>query len=369
MIPLLVGAGFSLAFTLFLMPLFVGLFNRFGWVQFIRDDGPQSHHTKRGTPTMGGIVFIIGAGLGYVVGHVVSGSDMTLVGVLVLFLMSGMGLIGFIDDFLKARKQRSLGLGGWSKIVGQVIVAGIFALIALRFPDENGLTPASTMISVVRDVPWLNLATFGVIAGAILFTIWSTIIIVSASNGVNVADGLDGLATGASIFAISAYIFIGFWQNNQSCFGGADAGDLYKCYDVRDPLDLAVVAAAIAGSLIGFLWWNTSPAQVFMGDTGSLGLGGALAALAILSRTELLLVLIGGLFLVVTGSVILQRGYFKLTKWRFGQGRRIFLMSPLQHHFELRGWAEITIVVRFWIIAALFVAVGVGLFYLEWQSR
>jgi phospho-N-acetylmuramoyl-pentapeptide-transferase len=274
-------------------------------------------------------------------------------------------VVGFIDDFLKTRNQRSLGLGGWAKVAGQVIVASIFALIALNYPDENGLTPASQMISFVRDIDWLNFMTFGVIGGAILFVLWITIIIVSASNGVNVADGLDGLATGASIFAISSYIFIGFWQNNQWCFGEdpiARLGDnLYKCYEVRDPLDLAVVAAAIAGSLIGFLWWNTSPAQIFMGDTGSLGLGGALAGLAILSRTELLLVLIGGLFLVVTGSVILQRIYFKLTK-----GKRIFLMSPLHHHFELKGWAEITVVVRFWLISGLFVAVGVGIFYVEW---
>jgi phospho-N-acetylmuramoyl-pentapeptide-transferase len=181
-----------------------------------------------------------------------------------------------------------------------------------------------------------------------------------------VADGLDGLATGASIFAISAYIFIGFWQNNQSCFSrlGLDPDVAYKCYDARDPIDIAVVAAAIVGSLVGFLWWNTAPAQIFMGDTGSLGLGGALAALAIVSRTELLLVLIGGLFLIVTGSVIVQRAYFKIT-----HGKRIFLMSPLHHHFELKGWAEITVVVRFWIIAALFVAAGVGSFYLEWVSR
>jgi phospho-N-acetylmuramoyl-pentapeptide-transferase len=143
----------------------------------------------------------------------------------------------------------------------------------------------------------------------------------------------------------------------------------YKCYDARDPIDIAVVAACIVGALVGFLWWNTSPAQIFMGDTGSLALGGAITALAVVSRTELLLVLIGGLFLVVTGSVIIQRAYFKATKWRFGQGRRVFLMSPLQHHFELKGWAEITIVVRFWIIAALFVAAGVGSFYLEWVSR
>jgi phospho-N-acetylmuramoyl-pentapeptide-transferase len=219
-------------------------------------------------------------------------------------------------------------------------------------------------------VPLLNLYAFGPIIGIILFVLWVNVMTVSASNGVNVADGLDGLATGASIFAISAYLFIGFWQNNQSCFNiHLDPEVAYKCYDARDPIDIAVVAAAIVGSLVGFLWWNTTPAQIFMGDTGSLGLGGALAALAIVSRTELLLVLVGGLFLIVTGSVIVQRGYFKLTKWRYGQGRRIFLMSPLQHHFELKGWAEITIVVRFWIIAVLFVAAGVGLFYLEWVSR
>jgi phospho-N-acetylmuramoyl-pentapeptide-transferase len=139
---------------------------------------------------------------------------------------------------------------------------------------------------------------------------------------------------------------------------------VYRCYEVRDSLDLAIVAAAIAASLIGFLWWNTSPAQIFMGDTGSLAIGGTLAALAILTRTELLLILIGGLFLIVTGSVIVQRAYFKITG-----GKRIFLMSPLHHHFELKGWAEVTVVVRFWLIAGLFVAGGVGLFYLEWVSQ
>ncbi|MEQ1736189.1 MAG: phospho-N-acetylmuramoyl-pentapeptide-transferase, partial [Rhodoglobus sp.] len=326
-----------------------------------------THHTKRGTPTMGGIVFIVGAILGYLVGHVVSGVPWTMVAVLVIGMMGGMGLIGFLDDYLKTRKQRSLGLGGWSKIAGQVIVGSIFAVLAVSevFRDENGNTPGSHYISVVRDVPWLNLFIFGVPIGIALFIIWVNLIAVSASNGVNVADGLDGLASGAAIFAISAYIFIGFWQANQSCFNAVLDPDVeYKCYDVRDPLDLAVIAAAIAGALIGFLWWNTSPAQIFMGDTGSLGLGGALAALAILSRTELLLVLIGGLFLIVTGSVILQRAYFKISR-----GRRIFLMSPLHHHFELKGWAEVTVVVRFWLIAALFVAAGVGVFYLEWVSR
>ena len=372
MIALLTGAGFSLVFTLLTTPLFIKLFNRIGWGQFIRDDGPKSHHAKRGTPTMGGIVFIIGAVLGYFVGHIVAGDPFTLVAFLVIFLMVGLGAVGFLDDFLKTRNQRSLGLGGWSKILGQVIVAAIFAVIALNFPDENGLTPVSTIvdgvqhtyISFVRDIPWLDFATFGLIAGGVLFALWSIVIVVSASNGVNVADGLDGLATGASILALTSYILIGFWQNNQSCYNSSvidSVENSFRCYQVRDPLDLAVIAACIVGSLIGFLWWNTSPAQIFMGDTGSLGLGGALAALAILSRTDLLLVFIGGLFLVVTGSVILQRAYFEITK-----GKRIFLMSPLHHHFELKGWAEITVVVRFWIIAGLFVAIGVGIFYVEW---
>ncbi|MEO6533162.1 MAG: phospho-N-acetylmuramoyl-pentapeptide-transferase [Pseudolysinimonas sp.] len=372
MVALLLAAGFSLVFTLFLTPLFIRLFRRIGWTKFVRDDGPTWHHTKRGTPTMGGIVFILGSIFGYLMGHLVSGIPWTMVAVLVLATMAGLGLVGFVDDFIQTRKQRSLGLSGWAKIVGQVIIGTIFALLAISrvFTDENGLTPGSIYISAIRDIPWLNLFTLGPIVGTILFVIWVNVITVSASNGVNVADGLDGLATGASIFAVSAYLFIGFWQSNQSCFSlRLDQEVQYKCYDARDPIDIAVVAAAIVGSLIGFLWWNTSPAQIFMGDTGSLSLGGALAALAIVSRTELLLVLIGGLFLIVTGSVILQSGYFKFTRRRYGQGRRIFLMAPLHHHFELKGWAEITIVVRFWIIGVLFVAAGVGLFYLEWVSR
>jgi phospho-N-acetylmuramoyl-pentapeptide-transferase len=372
-IALLIAGGFSLAFTLFLTPLFIRLFRRIGWGQFIRDDGPQSHHTKRGTPTMGGIVFLVGAFLGYLVGHWIAGVPWTMVGVLVFGMAFGLGLVGFVDDFAKIRRQRSLGIGGWTKIAGQVIVGTVFAVFAIteNFRDENNLTPASTFISGVRDIGWLNLFAFGSVVGFVLFVVWVNIITTSTSNAVNVTDGLDGLASGAAIFAISAYVFIGFWQANQSCFNenviGTSTAD--TCYAVRDPLDLAVAAAAICGALVGFLWWNTTPAKIFMGDTGSMGLGGALAALAILSRTELLLVLIAGLFIIVTGSVIIQRAYFKLTKWRFGQGRRVFLMSPLQHHFELKGWAEITIVVRFWLIAALFVAAGVGAFYLEWAVR
>lgn len=365
MIALLFSGGFALVFTLFMTPLFVRLFKRIEWGQFIRQDGPQSHHTKRGTPTMGGIVVVLGAVLGYVFGHLVAQDPFTLSGLLVLGVFAGLAIVGFIDDYSKVRNQRSLGLGGWAKVAGQVIVGTAFALVAINFPDEDGITPATTMISGVRDIDWLDFAFFGSVGAMILFTLWVNLIVVATSNAVNVADGLDGLATGSSILSIVGYIVIAFWQFNQSCTNpGLDEAVAYKCYEVRDSLDLAVVAAAIAASLIGFLWWNTSPAQIFMGDTGSLAIGGALAALAILTHTQLLLVLMGGLFLIVTGSVIVQRAYFKITK-----GKRIFLMSPLHHHFELKGWAEVTIVVRFWLIGGLFVAVGVGIFYLEWISR
>jgi len=361
----LFGAGFALAFTLFLTPVFIRLFRKIGWGQFIRDDGPQSHHTKRGTPTMGGIVIILGANCGYFLGHLIEQQTPSISALLVILMMTGMGIVGFIDDFTKTRNQRSLGLGGWAKVAGQALVATVFAILALSFPDENGITPASMAISGVRDIPWLDFAVIGGFVGVGLFVLWTNLIVISTANGVNVADGLDGLASGSAILAIVAYVIIGFWQFNQSCFApGLDPEVAYKCYDVRDSLDLVAIAAAIAASTIGFLWWNTTPAQIFMGDTGSLGLGGAIAALAILTRTELLIILIGSIFVIVAGSVIVQRAYFKATR-----GKRIFLMSPLHHHFELKGWAEITVVVRFWLIGGLGGAVGIGLFYLEWASR
>lgn len=359
---LLTAGALSLAFTLFLTPLFIRLFTRIGWGQFIRDDGPQSHHVKRGTPTMGGIIFILGTLFGYFVATLlVSNEKPTASGLLVLFMMVGLGLVGFVDDFLKTRKKQSLGLGGWAKVAGQVIVAALFALLALQFPNDRGVTPANTKISFIRDLP-LDFMVFGSIVGIILYVVWICLIASATSNGVNVTDGLDGLAGGASILAIGSFVFIGFWQFNQACGAvGLNPSDEYRCYNVRDPLDIAIVSAAIVGGLIGFLWWNTNPAKIYMGDTGSLGLGGALAALAVVSHTELLVIIIGGLFVIETGSVILQRAYFKVT-----HGKRIFLMSPIHHHFELKGWAEVTIVVRFWIIAGLFVAAGVGAFYFEW---
>jgi phospho-N-acetylmuramoyl-pentapeptide-transferase len=354
---LLAGAA-SMAFTLFLTPIFIWLFRKWNWGQFIRDDGPESHHTKRGTPTMGGLVIILASVTGYFSGKLLNGETPSVSALLVILAMVGLGLVGFIDDFIKTQKQRSLGLGGWAKIAGQALVALVFAAFAFGSPNLQGVTPASTKISVVRDTGF-DLMMFGTLVGSVLVVLWIFLLISATSNGVNIADGLDGLAIGASIMAIGAYAVIGFWQFNQLC--GTAVENLTRCYEVRDPLDLAVIAAAITGAGIGFLWWNTAPAQIIMGDTGAMGLGGALAALAILSRTEILLVLIGGLFVIVTGSVILQRAYFKISK-----GKRIFLMSPLHHHFELKGWAEITVVVRFWIIAGLSVLAGIGLFYLEW---
>ncbi len=355
---LLVAGAASMAFTLFLTPIFIWLFRKWNWGQFIRDDGPESHHTKRGTPTMGGLVIILASVTGYFSGKLLNGESPSVSALLVILAMVGLGLVGFVDDYIKTQKQRSLGLGGWAKIAGQALVALLFAAFAFGSPNAQGVTPASTKISVVRDTGF-DLMMFGTVVGSVLVVLWIFLLISATSNGVNIADGLDGLAIGASIMAIGAYAVIGFWQFNQLC--GTAVENLSRCYEVRDPLDLAVIAAAITGAGIGFLWWNTSPAQIIMGDTGAMGLGGALAALAILSRTEILLVLIGGLFVIVTGSVILQRAYFKITG-----GKRIFLMSPLHHHFELKGWAEITVVVRFWIIAGLSVLAGIGLFYLEW---
>ncbi|BDZ66212.1 phospho-N-acetylmuramoyl-pentapeptide-transferase [Agromyces mangrovi Wang et al. 2018] len=361
---LLTAGALSLSFTLFLTPLFIRLFTKLNWGQFIRDDGPKSHHVKRGTPTMGGIVFILGTLFGYFTATLVFNELPTASGLLVLLMMVGLGIVGFVDDFLKTRKKQSLGLGGWAKIAGQVIVAAVFALLALGFPNAQGETPASTSISFIRDLP-LDFMVFGTIVGVILYVLWITLLTAAASNAVNVTDGLDGLASGASILAIGSFVIIGFWQFNQSCFSeNLNPSDGYRCYEVRDPLDIAIVATAIVGAVLGFLWWNTNPAKIIMGDTGSLALGGALAALAVVSRTELLLILIGGLFVIETGSVIVQRAYFKLTR-----GKRIFLMSPIHHHFELKGWAEVTIVVRFWIIAGLLVAAGVGSFYLEWLAN
>jgi phospho-N-acetylmuramoyl-pentapeptide-transferase len=334
-------------------PLAIRLLVRRGYGQMIRDDGPQGHHSKRGTPTMGGAVFILATLIAYASTKAITLERPQASGVLVLFLMAGLGLVGFLDDYIKVAKQRSLGLRAKAKMAGQLTVGVVFAVLALRFEDARGLTPASDKLSFTQDFGWS--------LGPVIFAVWALFMILAMSNGVNLTDGLDGLATGASVMVFGAYVFIGVWEYGQSCANIATAGA--ACYEVRDPLDLAIVASALMGACFGFLWWNTSPAKIFMGDTGSLALGGALAGLAICSRTELLLALLGGLFVLITLSVIIQVGSFRLT------GKRVFRMAPLQHHFELKGWSEVLIVVRFWIIQGVCVAVGIGIFYAGWVTK
>ncbi|GAB3541807.1 phospho-N-acetylmuramoyl-pentapeptide-transferase [Arthrobacter tecti] len=363
MIALLIAAALALILTLLGTPVLARFLVRKNYGQFIRDDGPTSHHTKRGTPTMGGVWIIGSVVIAYFATHgimLLSGESNgpTASGLLLLLVTVGMGVVGFFDDYIKVSRQRSLGLTGPGKIIGQILVGVAFAILALNFPDENGRTPASTAISFVRDTA-IDLAFAGPLIGAILFILWSTFILTATSNAVNVADGLDGLATGASIFVFGAFMLMGIWQFNQRCTDPSVPANI--CYEVRDPLDLALIAAALCGSLVGFLWWNTSPAKIIMGDTGSLALGGAIAGFAILSRTQLLLVILAGLFVMITLSVIIQVTYFKLSG-----GKRVFRMTPLHHHFELKGWEQVTVVARFWIIAGLFVAVGLVIFYAEW---
>ncbi len=363
MIGLLLGAVLGAFLTVVGTPLFIRLLHKRGYGQIIRDDGPTSHATKRGTPTMGGVVIVLNFVVVYFVTHWImmmlelENSGITVSGLLLLFLTAGMGLIGFLDDYIKISNQRSLGLTPTGKIVGQGAVGVAFAVLALNFPNGQGLTPASTAISVFRDTS-LDFAFAGAIIGAILFVLWSNLITTATTNAVNLTDGLDGLATGAVAMVSAGYMLITLFQSNQACSGPTDAGG---CYEVRDAMDLALLGAILAGVLLGFLWWNTSPAKIFMGDTGSLALGGALAGFAIFSKTQLLLVILAGLMVLIAASVIIQVGYFKLSG-----GKRVFLMAPLQHHFELKGWAEVTVVVRFWLIGLAFVISALALFYTEW---
>jgi phospho-N-acetylmuramoyl-pentapeptide-transferase len=355
---ILLSGGIALLIALLGTRVAIRQFTRMGYGQPIRDDGPISHHTKRGTPTMGGVVIILATVVGYFVAKLVTMSAPTGSALLLLFLFVGMGLVGFVDDFIKISSQRNLGLRSKAKMIGQTVVALVFGGLVLApwLKDENGLTPASHHISFIRDFERFALPTV-----VVMVLIW--LIVTATSNGVNLTDGLDGLAAGASMMVFGAYMLVNIWQNNQSCAGSAGVESPNLCYDVRDPLDLAVVAAALTGACFGFLWWNASPAAIIMGDTGSLSLGGALAGLAILTRTELLFILLGGLFVVETLSVVVQVGFFKLSK-----GRRVFRMAPLHHHFEMLGWEQVTVTIRFWIITGICVAAGLGVFYAEWVS-
>jgi phospho-N-acetylmuramoyl-pentapeptide-transferase len=348
----LVAATVALIISLVGTPQAIRLFRRRGYGQEIREDGPQSHLTKRGTPTMGGTVIIFATLAGYGVAHLADMRGFTASGLLILMVMTGLGFVGFADDYIKIRRQRNLGLSARTKFIGQLAVALAFGLLAVRFRNSQGYLPGSTELSWVRDIDFS--------VGTIGFPVLAWLMISATSNAVNLTDGLDGLAAGTSAMVFGAYVIISFWQFGNEC---GEGGSVSSCYVARDPLDVAIVAAAAMGACFGFLWWNASPAKIFMGDTGSLALGGAFAAMAIVTRTELLLVILGGLFVLETVSVILQVASFKLT------GKRVFNMAPIHHHFELAGWPETTVIIRFWIIGGLTVALGLGLFYAEFLSH
>lgn len=352
----LISGVLSLLFSLFGTRLAIDLFSRRGYGQEIREDGPQTHITKRGTPTMGGIAIVGAAVFGYLLAKVATSTMPTTSGWLLLFLFVGMGLVGFLDDFIKVFKQRNLGLRSRAKLIGQTGIALIFGAVALTAGRHNDLRPGDLYFSTIHNFgPKLPLLV-------VLALIW--LIVTATSNAVNLTDGLDGLATGASVMVFGAYTIVNIWQVRQACSLGPKIVDQAHCYAVRDPQDLAVLAAAITGACFGFLWWNASPARIFMGDTGSLALGSALAGFAVLTRTEGLMVLLGGLFVIEMCSVVLQVGYFKATK-----GKRILRMAPVHHHFEMLGWEQVTVVIRFWIICGLFVTLGLGLFYGAWVAN
>jgi phospho-N-acetylmuramoyl-pentapeptide-transferase len=367
----IVAAAVAFLVSLFGTPLAIKIFTRLKAGQPIRADGPQMHMTKQGTPTMGGVVFIVATIIAYVAGHIALTTlpaqqifqvGPTITALVLLGLMVFCGAVGFLDDFLKVRRRNSGGLNKRGKLLGQLLVGATFGIIALYFPSTmldpsgsatNTETVGSTAVSFIRELTWLDIGKVGAV---ILFVF----IVLASTNGVNLTDGLDGLATGASTMVLGAYALIAFWQYRHWCadpnYGGA------YCYAVRDPLEIALIAGAAAGACVGFLWWNTSPARIFMGDTGALGLGGLIAGMAMSTRTLLLLIIIGGLFVIITMSVVIQIISFKTT------GKRVFRMSPLQHHFELAGWSEVNIVVRFWIIAGIGVAMALGLFYSDFLA-
>ena len=335
MVPLLLSGGIALLFALVATPLLIRWLQAEGIGQQIREDGPQGHVTKAGTPTMGGIIIVGGALAGWVVGHFREGVIYTRGGMLVVLSMVGAALVGLVDDWIGVRNQRSLGLNKRAKIACQLAVAIAFAYLA------NEWANVSTILSFTRQsAPGL------IDLGRVLWIVWAVLVIIGSSNAVNLTDGLDGLAAGSAGFTFSCLAIIAFWQFRHE--------DLYG---IPQALDLAVIAVGLAGACTGFLWWNAAPARIFMGDTGSLAIGAAMAALALVMKVDLLLPMAGALFVVVTLSVIVQVISFQAFH------RRIFRMAPIHHHFELAGWPETTVIIRFWILAGLSNAMALGVFY------
>ena len=291
--------------------------------QYIRDDGPKTHLNKAGTPTMGGTLIIIAITV-----SILLWSDLTNYFVwIVLFVIIANGTIGFIDDYLMQVKKQSKGLTVRKKLALQGIVALVTSFLVYVSPDFSTQVTIPFFKNISPDFGW----------GYIIF---AALVIVGASNAVNLTDGLDGLAIGPVIIAASTYMIFAYVA------GHAKIADYLQIHHVTGSGELAIFCGALAGSGLGFLWFNAYPAQIFMGDVGSLSLGASLGTIAVITKQEILLVLVGGLFVMEALSVIFQVGFFKITS-----GKRIFKMAPLHHHFELKGWPEPKVIVRFWIIA------------------
>lgn len=333
---LLLAGAISMLVSLFGTKALIAWLTEHQIGQPIRDDGPEGHQTKAGTPTMGGLAIVVGASSGYVISDFFGGIY-TRSGLLLMMLILGGGVVGLMDDWIKVVAARNLGLNKRAKMLGLIIIGIGFAFLATEY------TQVATTISFTR---WNNP---GWELGQLGWMLWALLLIAATTNAVNLTDGLDGLAAGAGTFGFGAFTVICFWQFRHLDF-----------YNNPHALDMAVVATAMVGGIVGFLWWNAAPAQIFMGDTGSLAIGSGLAGLALMTGTHLLLPIIGGLFVMETVSVILQIGVFRL-----GKGRRLFRMAPIHHHFELAGWPETTVIVRLWIASGLCTAVGLGLFYAD----
>jgi len=339
-IALLIAGGVALIVSLVTTPILIRWLQAQGIGQQIREDGPQGHVTKAGTPTMGGVTIVAGAVAGYAAAHVRHGTVYSRSGIIIALTTIAAGLVGLMDDWIKVRHQRNLGLNKRAKIIGQLVVALGFAYLT------HNWAKIGTVLSFTRQTAphlWHM--------GVVLWVVWVVLVITGTTNGVNLTDGLDGLAAGSSTFAFSAFAVMGFWQFRHP-----------EIYGVHQALDRALMAVALSGACAGFLWWNAAPARIFMGDTGALAIGGALAALALTMKLDLLLPVIGGLYVLETVSVMIQVASFRFFH------RRIFRMAPIHHHFELGGWPETTVIIRFWILSGLCTALALGLFYADFLS-
>jgi phospho-N-acetylmuramoyl-pentapeptide-transferase len=328
MVRVLVAGIIALVVSIAAGPRFIAFLRRHEYGQQIREDGPSHHVAKRGTPTMGGLLIVFAAVVAFL-----ALTFFTLPALTVMFIVGSCAAIGFIDDWIKLTHRRSLGLSGRWKML---LLAGITVVVG--FAAHHQHLSHSVFIPIVDWWLPLSYAWYG-----FLF-----LVIAGAANGVNLTDGLDGLAAGTGIIALFTFAAMGITNFIRSGTPG---------HRIETRLDMAIAAAALVGAAIGFLWYNAFPAEVFMGDTGSMAIGGALAGLAIFTKTELLLLLIGGIFVVEALSVMIQVFTFKYL------GRRVFLMTPIHHHFEMKAWSETKIMVRFWILAGILCAGGFALYY------